>query len=172
MWAWVRGHNSVCSGLAQRIPPGSSNPSRMASHPSSQGPSGSTGSALAVLVRATAPPLARGSLAPQLQDKAARLGWGLFSWKSWPDLLCAHPCCPILQVQTEYCHPEPTPQPLVWAGNRSPQAPVRQIRVCPANPFCCSDSKPLCIKTWPRGRAAAQTHSCWALPSPAATGRW
>lgn len=53
------------------------------SHPTSQGPAGSTGSALAVLVRATAPPqasLARGSLAQPLQGKPARLGWGLFGF--------------------------------------------------------------------------------------------
>lgn len=82
----------------------------------------------------------------------------MFSWKSWPDLLCAHPCCPALQVQTDHCQPEPTSQPLVWVGNRSPPS---SSEADPVNPFCCSGSKAPALR---RGHEAEQ------LPGPTAAG--
>lgn len=107
------------------------------------------------------PALARGSVAQTLQGKPARLGWGLFSWKSWPDLLCAHPCCPALQAQTDHCQPEPTPQP-VWAGNRAPPSSRE------ADP--CLSSKSLLLLWLKAPPALRPGHEAEQLPGPTAAG--
>lgn len=118
--------------------------------PSPQGPPGSTGSALAILVRA--PALPQGFTTTTHPCLGGH-------WHNHPprganlpglDGVCFPGClgqtCSVLAFasqprksgRTDHLQPEPTPQALSWVGNKSPPAPAKQIHVCLAKSFCFS----------------------------------
>lgn len=154
----------MCSELAQRIAPGSSTPGRMASHPTSQGPSGSTGSALAVLVRAPAPPPAStahpcpGVTGTTIPGQTCQLGIGFVFLE-----VLARPalCSSLLPSPASPDRPLPTRANLAASCVGWKQVPPSSSEADPVNPFCCSGSKAPALR---RGHEAEQ------LPGPTAAG--